>query len=123
MVQYYQDFWARRSEMLAPLTNLVGECGHTKVTRAKQTQNWAWHWDEVNQVVFDNIKTTIARCSTGLPRLFARIEICTDTLSKQLGTVITQGNTSIAFLSRKLTKMQQHYSMTKVELLVTVETL
>ena len=73
MVQSYQDFWARRSEMLAPLTSLVGECGHTKVTRAKKTQNWAWHWDEVNQIAFDNVKATIARCSTGLPRLFARI--------------------------------------------------
>ena len=29
MVQYYQDLWARHSEMLAPLTSLVGECGHT----------------------------------------------------------------------------------------------
>ena len=28
MVQYYWDIWARRSEILAPLTNLVGECGH-----------------------------------------------------------------------------------------------
>jgi hypothetical protein len=27
MVQYYRDFWARRSNMLAPLTSLVGECG------------------------------------------------------------------------------------------------
>ncbi len=27
MVQYYRDLWARRSEMLAPLTSLVGECG------------------------------------------------------------------------------------------------
>jgi hypothetical protein len=26
MVQYYRDLWARRSEMLAPLTSLVGEC-------------------------------------------------------------------------------------------------
>jgi hypothetical protein len=26
MVQYYQDMWARCSEMLAPLTDLVGEC-------------------------------------------------------------------------------------------------
>ncbi len=25
MVQYYQDMWAKRSEMLAPFTDLVGE--------------------------------------------------------------------------------------------------
>jgi len=36
MVQYYRDLWARCSEMLVPLTSLVGECGHTKVTRAKE---------------------------------------------------------------------------------------
>ncbi len=35
MVQYYRDLWARRSEMLAPLTSLVGECGQTKTTRQK----------------------------------------------------------------------------------------
>jgi hypothetical protein len=34
MVQYYRDLWARRSDMLAPLTSLVGECGQTKTTRA-----------------------------------------------------------------------------------------
>jgi hypothetical protein len=29
MVQYYRDLWARQSKMLAPLTSLVGKCGHT----------------------------------------------------------------------------------------------
>ncbi len=36
MVQYCSDLWARRSEILAPLTSLVGECGQTKVARSKR---------------------------------------------------------------------------------------
>jgi hypothetical protein len=32
ILQYYRDLWARCSNMLAPLTSLVGECGQTKVT-------------------------------------------------------------------------------------------
>ncbi len=34
MVQYYHDMWKNHSKMLAPLTDLVGECGTTKVQRA-----------------------------------------------------------------------------------------
>ena len=61
MFQYYRDLWARCSEMLAPLTSLVGECGHTKVTRAKKTKKKAWYWDEVHQTAFDNVKSTITK--------------------------------------------------------------
>jgi hypothetical protein len=61
MVQYYLDLWARRSKMLAPLTSLVGECGQTKVTRAKGTKKVPWHWDEVHQRDFNHIKATIAK--------------------------------------------------------------
>ncbi len=43
MVQYYHDLWARQTKMLAPLTSLVGECGQTKVTRAKGTKKVPWH--------------------------------------------------------------------------------
>ena len=57
------------------------------------------------------------------PDYSQEFEICTDALSKQLGTVITQGNKPITFSSGKLTKMQQHYSVTKIELLAIVETL
>ena len=38
MVQYYRDLWKRRSDLLTPLTDLVGECGHTKVTKKNKTQ-------------------------------------------------------------------------------------
>ena len=124
MVQYYRDLWARRSEMLASLTSLVGECGHTKVTRAKKTKKRAWHWDEVHQVAFDNVKTTIARdVVLAYPNYSKEFEIYTDASSKQLGAVITQGNKPIAFFSRKLTETQQRYSVTKIELLAIVETL
>ncbi len=61
MAQYYRDLWARLSKMLPPLTSLVGESGHTKVTRAKKTKKQAWHWDEVLQIEFENVKATIAR--------------------------------------------------------------
>ena len=60
MIQYYRDLGARCSEILAPFTSLVGECGHTKVTRAKKTKKKVWHWDEVHQTAFDNIKAIIA---------------------------------------------------------------
>ncbi len=66
MVQYYCDLWARWSEMLTPLTSLVGECGQTKVTKAKGTKKVPWHWDEVYQRAFNTWK----RSSLGLPRLF-----------------------------------------------------
>jgi hypothetical protein len=45
MVQYYRGLWARWSNMLAPLTSLVGECGQTKVSKAKGTKKVPWHWD------------------------------------------------------------------------------
>ena len=35
IIQYYRDLWGERSEMLASLTDLVSECGETKVTKLK----------------------------------------------------------------------------------------
>ncbi len=61
MVKYYRDLWVRQSKMLLPLTNLVGECGHTKATRATKTKRMPWHWDDMHQTAFDNIKTEIAK--------------------------------------------------------------
>jgi hypothetical protein len=83
MVQYYRDLWARRSKMLAPLTSLVGECGQTKVTRAKGTKRVPWHWDELHQRAFDHVKATITReVVLAYPDFFKVFEIYTDALSK-----------------------------------------
>eukprot|EP00804_Cyclotella_cryptica_P020531 CCRYP_003381-RA/>CCRYP_003381-RA protein AED:0.33 eAED:0.44 QI:0/0/0/1/0/0/3/0/548 len=124
MVQYYRDIWARHSEVLAPLTNLVGECGHTKVTRANKTKKKRWHWDDIHQQAFDTLKATIARDVTlAYPDYSQGFEIYTDSSKSQLGAVITQNNRPLEFFSRKLSQVQQKYSVTKQELLVIVETL
>jgi hypothetical protein len=89
MVQYYRDLWARHSKMLVPLTSLVGECGHTKVTKAKKTEKHPWHWDEAHQKAFNDIKATIAKVVVFVyPYYSKESEIYTDALSKQLGSVI-----------------------------------
>ncbi len=124
MVQYYRDLWARRSDMLAPLTSLVGECSQTKTTRAKETKKVHWHWDEVHQRAFNHVKATIAKdVVLAYPDYSKVFDICTDASNNQLGAVITQDNRPIAFFSQKLSDTQRNYSVTKIELLATVKTL
>ena len=110
--------------MLAPLTSLVGECGQTKVSKAKGTKKVPWHWDKVHQEAFDHVKATITK-EVDLAYLdFSKVfEIYTDASSKQLGAVITQENRPIVFFRQKLFPAQCKYSVTKIELLAIVETL
>ncbi len=124
MVQYYRDLWARRSDMLAPLTSLVGECSRTKTSIARGAKKVPWHWGEVHQRAFDHVKATIPKdVVLAYPDYSKVFEIYTDASSKQLGAVITQDNRPIAFYSRKLSNAQHKYSVTKIELLAIVETL
>jgi hypothetical protein len=118
--------WMRKSKMLAPLTNLVGECGQTKVTKAKGTNKASWHWDEIHQQAFDLFKTTLARdVMLAYPDYSEVFEIYADAdASKtQFGSVITQKNRPLAFFSRKLSDPQTRYNVTKKELLTIVKTL
>jgi hypothetical protein len=83
MVQYYRDLWARRSNMLAPLTSLVGECSQTKTTKAKGTKKVPWRWDEVHQREFDHVKAKIAKdVVMAYPDYSKVFEIYTDASSK-----------------------------------------
>ncbi len=99
MLQYYCDIWARRSHVLAPLSDLVGKFGHTKETRKKKTKKEPWHWHEIHQKAFDETLRTIARgVMLAYPNYSEPFEIYTDASSRQLGAVIVQINRPIAFL-------------------------
>ena len=70
-----------------------------------------------------NVKAAIAKETVlAYPDFLKPFEIYMDASSMQLGAVITQDNRPIAFFSRKLSKMQQKYSVTEIELLAIVET-
>jgi hypothetical protein len=116
--------WAKRSEMLAPLTDLVGECGQTKATKKNDAKKKPWKWESIHQQLLDNVKATVAKeVVLAYPDFTKPFEIYTDASTTQLGAVITQGNRPIAFFSRKLSKTQSKYSVTKIKLLAIVETL
>jgi hypothetical protein len=124
MVQYYRDMWQKGSEMLAPLTDVVGECGEIKTTKKNKTKKKPWRWESIHQQAFDNIKATIAKeVVLAYPDFTKPFEIYTAASTMQLGSVITQGNRPIAFFSRKLSVIQTKYSVTKIKHLALVETL
>ena len=114
MVQYYRDMWAKRSEMLAPLSDLVGECGETKTTRKNKVKKKPWHWDSIHQIAFDNVKTTIAKeVVLAYPDFTKSFDIYTGASTKQLGSVITQETRPIAFFSRKSPARNQNTPLPK----------
>ncbi len=94
MVQYYKDTWAKRSEMLAPLTDLVGECGETKDTKRNGTKKKPWRWDSIHQQAFDNVKVAIPKeVVLAYPDFTSPFEIYTDASTMQLGAVkVQKGN-------------------------------
>jgi len=108
MVQYYRNLWAKRSDMRAPLTSLVEECGRTKVTKTLKTKKVPWHWDEVHQKAFNDVKAIIAKdVALDYPDDSKEFEVYTDASSWKMGEMITQQNRLIAFFSRKLSTTQQ----------------
>ena len=124
IIQYYRDIWEKRTDLLSPLTDLVGECGTTKSTKKKGTKKAPWHWDDIHQKAFESIKTMIARdIVLAYPDFTKKFVIYTDASKRQLGAVITQDNRPLAFFGRKLNGAQQKYNITELELLSIVETL
>ena len=117
------DLWEKRTDLLAPLTDLVAECGDSKSSaRARKKartsgkavkQPQPWRWDEEHETAFQRIKQVIARdVCLAYPQFDKPFVIYTDASTRQLGGVITQDNRPIAFFSRKLTSAQTRYTVT-----------
>ena len=92
--------------MLAPLSIFVGECGHTKVTKANKTKKVP-HCDKIHQQAFDSVKAIIAKdVTSAYPDYTQGFEVYADSSKLQHGAVITQANRQVAFFSQKLSPAQ-----------------
>jgi len=121
IVQYYRDLWEKRSHILAPLSDLVGENTPKKGER-RTAKNFKW--TEECEKAFVHMKRIVSReVLLAYPNFNKPFVIYTDASSRQLGAVITQDNRPIAFYSRKLNKAQRNYTVTDLELLSIVMTL
>ena len=89
--------------MLAPLSNLMGDCGETKTTKKNKIKKKPWGWDLIHQLAFDNVKATIVKkVVLAYPDFSKVFEIYTNASTMQWGAVIAQDNRSVALFSRKL---------------------
>jgi hypothetical protein len=90
MVNYYRDTWQKRSHMRAPLTGLVSPLVKYK-------------WGEERQKAFDEMKQKVSQETLlAFPDLEKEFQVHTDASNKELGAVIMQEGTPLAFYSRKL---------------------
>jgi hypothetical protein len=110
LINYYQDMWPRRSEILAPLTRLT-------------SKDVPFQWTDVKQQAFDKMKAIVC-CEVLLlyPDFNKPFHIHTDASHYQLGAVISQDKHPIAFYSRKLQPAQIRYTTRERELLLIIET-
>jgi hypothetical protein len=77
--------------MLAPLTDLVGECGEMNTTKKNETKKKSWWWDPIHEQAFVNIKAAIAKKTVLVYLDFSKpFEIYTDASATKLGAVIAQ---------------------------------
>lgn len=117
MVNFYRDTWAKRSHILAPLSDLISELGaknkHKRLT-----------WKAIHEQAFQEAKRAISReVMLTYPDFTKKFIIHTDASDFQLGAVISQEEKPIAFYSRKLSSSQRNYTTGEKEMLSIVETL
>jgi hypothetical protein len=116
IIQYYWDICGKCFHILAALTNLVA--GKTRTLKLKLNL-----FGQTNAKELFLRKIVVCDVMLAYPDFTKVFVLYTDASALQLGTVITQENTLLAFYSRKLKSAQQNYTTMERELLSIVETL
>jgi hypothetical protein len=83
--------------------------------KSQQYKKRLWHWDSVHQNALDNVKEATIACNVTLayPDYAQGFEINMDSSKLQLGAMITQNNRPLVYFNRKLSQMQQKYTVAK----------
>ena len=101
MINFYCDMWQKRSDILAPLTDLT-------------SKKFKYDWKDKQPKCFDAIKCVKGReVLLSYPDFNALFEIHTDASKLQIGAVISQKGKPIAFYSQNMNSAQQNYTTTE----------
>mmetsp|Transcript_27436 Transcript_27436/g.40868 ORF Transcript_27436/g.40868 Transcript_27436/m.40868 type:complete len:1328 (-) Transcript_27436:212-4195(-) len=116
MLNWYRDFWPRRSHLLSPFTKLQNNL--TKNKRAPI------EWTDELEKCFKEVRAVIARDALlAFPNHNEPFDVFTDASDYQLGAAILQNGRPVAYYSKKLSPSQLNYTTMEKELLAIVSTL
>ena len=115
LINWYRDFWPRRSHLLSPFTQLI---------RGLKDKKAPVEWNNHLEKCFQEVKQVVAADALcAYPDLNKPFEIFTDASDFQLGAAILQEGRPVAYYSKRLSGPQTRYSTPEKEMLAIVATL
>jgi transposase InsO family protein len=115
LINWYRDFWPRRSHLLSPFTQLI---------RGLKEKKAPVEWNDHLEKCFQEVKQVIAADALcAYPDHNKPFEIYTDSSDYQLGAAILQDGRPVAYYSKRLSGPQTRYCTSEKEMLAIVATL
>ncbi len=116
LLNWYRDFWPRRSHLLAPFTSLLSGLSGNKRAPIQWTDELERCFNEVKKVISEQTLLVY-------PNHNEVFEVYCDASDFALGCAILQNGMPVAYYSKRLTGPQTRYSTIEKELLAIVSAL
>ena len=110
-VRYYCNMWARRSQMVSTLNNIISSKVKFKRTKTKQNA-----FSEIKRIVYWDTLLTY-------PDFNEEFKINTKAIDFQLGAIISHEGKQIALYIGILTNYQNRYTVIEMEIFSIIENL